>query len=293
MQPSTNGTHKHTTAGFEVGPDRVTPRVTPPPLPEDNFAPPPLPPEESLRDVLRRKLDMLLARRDWPGIGNVVIETLMRPGQEAAPDSLSKYLDDVIPVMIQQRYEIPPGITYCRPWPDKNISFRERGQWTTDRFRELLCDAYMLGATIKCLPQPHDDALLDYALAGAEKVFEIRRAIRDRHYAPPVPYNLPRNSPDYCDYGSWHAVASNLHHAMHDAQQAFEMLKKQHDALCRMREEDRNKREAEERAKEEAGIGESALARQIREILASGMDASLINAEVEFLVKNSNRVTAK
>lgn len=52
------------------------------------------------------------------------------------------------------------------------------------------------------------------------------------------------------------------------------------------KEEQEQKREAEERARAEAGVGDSELARQIRDILASGMDASVIKEEMEFLIRN-------
>jgi hypothetical protein len=290
MQPSTNGSHKHKPAGLEVGPDGDTRRITPPPLPGNPSAPTE---DERLFDALRGKLDVLLSRHDFAGIGNVVIETLMRPGQETVPDALSKYLDEFIAGVIQERHEIPPGLTYGRPWPDKHISFRERGQWQADRFRELLCDAYMLGSTIKCLPPPHDDARLEYALAGAEKAVEITTALQQRHYVPPFPYTLPVGSPGYCDYREWSARVDPDHYQLQVAQRALHTIRREYYEARQSKEIARERREAEERAEAEAGRGESELASQIREILNSGMDASLINAEIEFLVKNSKSGVGK
>lgn len=112
---------------------------------------------DRFKELYNEKVD----QRDFIGLSNTLLESLMRPNQHKEPDEITSYLADVIPGIVAEKFDIPTSMTYARPHADWYLPPHLRGDWAADDFHQLCIFAYVLGATWKVLPTPHF-GLIDY-----------------------------------------------------------------------------------------------------------------------------------
>lgn len=119
---------------------------------------------------LVKRLNWHIAHGDFVGVGNLILETLMWPGQEERPDAACRFLADGAHAILRRRYGLPTAVTFGRPHTDELIPGDKRGDWQADLFPELLITAYVLGATRVNLLPPHDRLVPYYQLlAGRQR----------------------------------------------------------------------------------------------------------------------------
>ena len=121
-------------------------------------------------------LQTYLDAEDFTGVGNLMMEILMRPHQERHPDEDARLLARRLGEIVGCRFGIPATWTYPSPHRDRHIDHRHRGSWARDTYVELIITAYVLGSTRLNLPSPHDQLVIYYRNTASDQVQQIEQA---------------------------------------------------------------------------------------------------------------------
>lgn len=113
---------------------------------------------------------------DFMGVGNLAIDVLMRPGQARSPDAGSRFIAEAMSSWIAKHFDIPAAFTYGCPHRDEHLDHHLRGDWRADTFPQTIIFAYVLGASRKNLPPPHDQLLPYYRFVADEQTKAIKAA---------------------------------------------------------------------------------------------------------------------
>jgi len=141
---------------------------------------------DSFKADIKSKIDSC----DFIGVGNLVLEALMRPNQHKSPDESTKFLINLIPDVVGKKFKIPPASTYARVHTDRYLSPHLRGKWEFDVFYQMCVFAYVLGATWEVLPPPHT-GLHDYFVNMKQKQVDVIKSFLAELPPPPPPLPLP------------------------------------------------------------------------------------------------------
>lgn len=128
---------------------------------------------------LKSDLDARLMHRDFIGIGNHALAVLFDRMLQNEPDDVTKVLANTIPAHVAEKFEIPASLTYACPHRDSYLPPLQRGTWKTDSYVQLIIFAFVLGATWRNLPVPHE-ILLPYYLELAKRQTSIIEQLRDQ-----------------------------------------------------------------------------------------------------------------
>lgn len=126
--------------------------------------------------TLEERLASMSECGDYCGIGNEILEILMRPGQAATPDDETMTMARVIPEIAYRKYGLPTNRSYALPHRDRYLKHSERGDWQRDGFVQLIVFAYVLGASRENLPPLYGEHVLFYEMVAAEQNHELLRA---------------------------------------------------------------------------------------------------------------------
>lgn len=107
------------------------------------------------------RIDRMIELNDRAGIGNVMLDVLLRSGQDRRPDRMTLALEKQLPRIVSRVYRIPDDYTYHCPFRANQLKHEDRGNWVKDRFVQLMIMAFAFGANRRNLPRPHD-ALYEY-----------------------------------------------------------------------------------------------------------------------------------
>jgi hypothetical protein len=112
--------------------------------------------------TLARELETKTEAEDFLGVGNLMLDVLMRPSQEDRPDADALLLEQSAPKVVRRKFKVPETVTIPSVFRDQHIAAADRGNWAKDRFIDLVITAYMLGASRSNLPPPHDKLVAYY-----------------------------------------------------------------------------------------------------------------------------------
>lgn len=125
---------------------------------------------------LLEAINVFLRNGDLHGIGNLMLEVLLRPNQHIQPDADAELLPHCVRQIIAHHYDVPESLTYRCALRDKSIPPADRGDWARDTFVQLIIMAYVFGASRTNLSPPHDKLLSFYVRAAEEQRHDIERA---------------------------------------------------------------------------------------------------------------------
>lgn len=128
-------------------------------------------------DTLIKQCDIHAAAGDYAGVGNLIIEALMRPGQEEYPDSGSGAVAKKVQEVVALRFNLPELLTFAYPHSDEFLPHDKRNDWKADTFPLLIIFAFLLGATRRNLPPPHDRLVPYYRLLAQKQNDSIIEAL--------------------------------------------------------------------------------------------------------------------
>jgi hypothetical protein len=141
-------------------------------------------------NALIAELEQILNLHDFHGIGNRMLEVLMRDGQEDNPDADALSLWEWAPKAAARRFQLDDSLTYPCPYRDREVVAADRNTWKKDRYVQLIILAYFFDATWMKLPVPHDDKLTYYHMFAKEQLLRILETLLSdpaRHTKVDVP----------------------------------------------------------------------------------------------------------
>lgn len=116
-------------------------------------------------------LSRLTDAGDFVGMGNLMLEILMKEGDES-PGPRAEALRQNTRTIVAKRFSIDPGRQYGMPHRDEHLRSELRGCWKWDVFPQIVILAYTIGATWRTLPPPHN-SFVPYYLLMAERQRDI------------------------------------------------------------------------------------------------------------------------
>jgi hypothetical protein len=132
-------------------------------------------------------LNQALDTNDFVGIGNVMLDVLMRPHQEAKPDDDARLLEQRLPELLERKFGLPPTVTYPCPYRDVHLPYECRGDWSHDRYVHLIIMAHVIGATRQNLPPPFDRLVPYFRDTAAKQDALVRRTVEAYGTQPSAP----------------------------------------------------------------------------------------------------------
>ncbi len=106
-------------------------------------------------ETLRQEFEKRISIGDFRGIGNRIVEILVEEHQRLQPDARATFVSRNATLLIASCFDIPPGLSYANPLRDEYVEFKNRNSWCEFHYPYCFIVAFVLGATIRQLPEPH------------------------------------------------------------------------------------------------------------------------------------------
>ncbi len=142
---------------------------------------------------IETQIKPLRERGDLPGAGSALLETLLLLDGEPVAD-IRAVLESEARKCVARRFYSPEDLQYGIPLRDEFLPLHLHGDWQADSSHQLFIIAFLLGATRRILPVPHDELVDFYTLMSQKQSHVIVHAV-NAYLSVPPPYQPPPPPP--------------------------------------------------------------------------------------------------